>query len=75
MLRQISQNFPKYATSLARRVPEPSEDLRNEAVANEIMASHLFSGVWINGLKIAEKDLNPFGSVFFFSGIASCTLC
>ncbi|KAF8342557.1 UDP-glucose:glycoprotein glucosyltransferase-domain-containing protein [Cantharellus anzutake] len=63
MLRQISQNFPKYATSIARRVPGPSDDLQSEIMTNGMTIS--LHGIWINGLHIQDTDLNPFSLIKF----------
>ena len=59
MLRQISQNFPKYASALARRVPEPPEEFLEETAAVRMQLPQGFSGLWINGLVINEGDVNP----------------
>ncbi|KAG5636220.1 hypothetical protein H0H81_008754 [Sphagnurus paluster] len=58
-LTSLSQNFPKYANSLARRVVV-NESLETEIQANSLKAqggSHMF---WLNGAAIADKDVNPF---------------
>ncbi|KAI0948225.1 hypothetical protein AcW1_009797 [Taiwanofungus camphoratus] len=59
-LKQLSQNFPKYATSLARRVTiDP--DLLDEVEENQIKAQGGASVAWLNGMVIHERDMNPFG--------------
>ncbi|KAF8069177.1 glycosyltransferase family 24 protein [Lyophyllum atratum] len=59
-LTHLSQNFPKYATSIARRVVV-NTSLEAEIQANSVKAqggTHVF---WLNGAVIADKDVNPFG--------------
>ncbi|KAG6918623.1 hypothetical protein DXG01_013034 [Tephrocybe rancida] len=59
-LKQLSQNFPKYATTLARRVVVNSS-LDEELQANGMKAQgggHMF---WLNGAFVSDKDINPFG--------------
>ncbi|KAF9447216.1 glycosyltransferase family 24 protein [Macrolepiota fuliginosa MF-IS2] len=59
-LTQLSQNFPKYATSLSRRV------VVNGSIADELFANaqrvqggtNLF---WLNGMHVDPKDVNVFG--------------
>ncbi|KAG6885729.1 hypothetical protein C0993_010556 [Termitomyces sp. T159_Od127] len=59
-LKHLTQNFPKYGLTLARRV------VVNESVSNEIDANglkvqagmHVF---WLNGAMIPDRDVNPFG--------------
>ncbi|KAI5117547.1 hypothetical protein M0805_004373 [Coniferiporia weirii] len=59
-LTQLSQNFPKYAATLARRVA------LNESVAAELgdnwtKAQGGVNMMWLNGLAVQEGDLTPFG--------------
>ncbi|THV04765.1 glycosyltransferase family 24 protein [Dendrothele bispora CBS 962.96] len=59
-LLQLSQNFPKYATSLSRRV------VVNEAFADELHSNQLrvqggINLLWLNGVPVPEKEVNPFG--------------
>ncbi|THH06125.1 hypothetical protein EW145_g4303 [Phellinidium pouzarii] len=59
-LTQLSQNFPKYAASLARRVA------LNESIVEEVANNHMkapagVSAFWINGLMVHEGDITPFG--------------
>ncbi|KAG6848662.1 hypothetical protein H0H93_015060, partial [Arthromyces matolae] len=59
-LKQLSQNFPKYATAIARRV------VVNESIAGEIHINGVkIQGgghmMWLNGASVADKDVNPFG--------------
>lgn len=58
-IKQLSQNFPKYATSLARRVVV-NESVAEEIENNQIRAQGGISMMWINGASIVEKDVNPF---------------
>jgi UDP-glucose:glycoprotein glucosyltransferase len=59
MLRQMSQNFPKYASAVARRVPEPPQEFLEETASARMQLPPGFSGFWINGLMINEGDVNP----------------
>lgn len=58
MLRQLSQNFPKYANALARRVPTPPQEFEEEIAATRMQLPQGFSGLWVNGLLINEPDVN-----------------
>jgi len=56
----LSQNFPKYATSVARRVivdPVLQEELEH----NSIKAQAGINMAWLNGFVIQDSDINPFG--------------
>ncbi|TFK48915.1 glycosyltransferase family 24 protein [Heliocybe sulcata] len=59
-LQHLSQNFPKYATALARRVVV-NESLLEEVGNNQYKAQPGISAVWLNGNPVSEVDLNPFG--------------
>ncbi|RDB27081.1 UDP-glucose:glycoprotein glucosyltransferase [Hypsizygus marmoreus] len=59
-LTQLSQNFPKYATSLARRVVVNSS-LSTEIHANSLKAQGGVRMFWLNGAIVQDKDINPFG--------------
>lgn len=59
-LTRLSQNFPKYATSLARRVVVNSS-LETEIHENSLKAQGGTNLFWINGAAIPEKDVNPLG--------------
>ena len=57
---QLSQNFPKYSNSVARRVS------LNESVLEEIQRNNLkvqagAYQVWLNGLALQDADINPYG--------------
>ncbi|KAF8309108.1 hypothetical protein DL93DRAFT_2217500 [Clavulina sp. PMI_390] len=58
VLRQLSQNFPKFANTIARRAPLPDGDFIAEVGANRMALPQGFSGFWMNGLMINEADLN-----------------
>src|ERR1700733_8085948 len=66
ILRQISQNFPKYAPALARRVPDPPQEFLEETEATRMQLPQGFNGFWINGLMINEGDVNPLRYAFAF---------
>ncbi|EIN08165.1 glycosyltransferase family 24 protein [Punctularia strigosozonata HHB-11173 SS5] len=58
-LKQISQNFPRYATSISRRV-NVNESVAMEIQANMARAQPGMSMIWINGKTVPETDINPF---------------
>ena len=58
-LKQLSQNFPKYASTLARRVVV-DEGLQDELLQNGRKVQSGGNAVWINGVAIQDKDMNPF---------------
>ena len=58
-LKQLSQNFPKYATTIARRVTV-SNELEEEVQSNHAKAQPGVNMVWLNGLAVSEADMNPF---------------
>jgi UDP-glucose:glycoprotein glucosyltransferase len=59
-LTLLSQNFPKYATSVARRVVL-NASLEEEVDNNHIRAQPGVNILWINGAIFAEKDIvSPF---------------
>ncbi|KAG6833463.1 hypothetical protein H0H87_006830 [Tephrocybe sp. NHM501043] len=59
-LKQLSQNFPKYAPSLARRVVV-NESLTAELDANRMKVQGGGHYLWLNGGSVPDKDINPFG--------------
>ncbi|KAG6827591.1 hypothetical protein H0H92_011214 [Tricholoma furcatifolium] len=59
-LKQLSQNFPKYATTLARRVVVNSS-LAAELEVNGMKAHAGGHALWLNGANVPDKDVNPFG--------------
>lgn len=59
-LMHLSQNFPKYATSVARRV-EIESGLLAELEFNSAKASPGANMVWLNGLVVQDTDINPYG--------------
>jgi UDP-glucose:glycoprotein glucosyltransferase len=58
-LTQLSQNFPRYATAIARRVIV-KEEVQLEVSMNHMSARPGFDMVWLNGATVQEKDMNPF---------------
>lgn len=58
-LKQLSQNFPKYAAAMARRV-EINPDLRDEVRRNSMKAQAGLNAVWLNGATVPENRMNPF---------------
>ncbi|KAF9648458.1 glycosyltransferase family 24 protein [Thelephora ganbajun] len=57
-LEQLSQNFPKYASSVARRV-NPKKELKEEIGGNARIAQPGLSAIWLNGLQLQETQINP----------------
>ncbi|PPQ69221.1 hypothetical protein CVT24_000018 [Panaeolus cyanescens] len=64
-LIQLSQNFPKYATQLARRVAL-NESVAEEIKANSIIVPQGHNFFWLNGAPIDAKDVSPFGLIKAF---------
>jgi UDP-glucose:glycoprotein glucosyltransferase len=58
-LRTLSQNFPKYATTIARRVVV-DEPVKQEVYQNSLKAQPGVGAVWLNGAMLNEGDMNPF---------------
>jgi len=58
-LMEISQNFPKYATSLARRITV-DEELETELKGNWQKLQDGFSAVWLNGMVLQNSDVTVF---------------
>lgn len=58
-LIHLSQNFPKYATSLARRVVVNSS-IAEELHRNSLAVQKGVNAFWLNGLQVEAKDVNPF---------------
>ncbi|KAI0353822.1 glycosyltransferase family 24 protein [Trametes cingulata] len=58
-LKQLAQNFPRYAGALARRVTV-NQSLLAEVAENHARAPAGASALWLNGANVEEKDLNPF---------------
>ncbi|KAF9530297.1 UDP-glucose:glycoprotein glucosyltransferase-domain-containing protein [Crepidotus variabilis] len=55
----LAQNFPKYASSIARRVVA-NESITEEIHANSVRAQRGVNVFWLNGLQLDAKDINPF---------------
>ncbi|KAF5378749.1 hypothetical protein D9615_006978 [Tricholomella constricta] len=60
VLTRLSQNFPKYATSLGRRVVV-NASLEAEIQANSLKAQGGTRMFWLNGAIVPDKDIHPFG--------------
>lgn len=58
-LTRLSQNFPKYATSLARHVVVNSS-ISDELHENSLKAQGGINLFWLNGAVVEHKDTNPF---------------
>ena len=65
-LKHLAQNFPRYASALARRVTI-SPDVLEEIAENQPRARAGVNLVWLNGIALEEKDLTPFGYVSVFN--------
>lgn len=61
-LLELSQNLPKYATALARRVTF-EDDLREEVLGNHAKAQPGINAVWLNGAGVDEKFMDPYAYV------------
>ena len=59
VLSHLSQNFPKYATSLARRVVA-NKNVTQELQRNSQKVQKGLNVFWFNGVLIDAKDVNPF---------------
>lgn len=57
-LEQLSQNFPKYASSVARRVI-PEKELKEEIEKNAQIAQPGLNAIWLNGLQLQDSQINP----------------
>ena len=64
-IRQIAQNFPRYASAIARRVVV-DEAVEEEIANNQAKAQGGISVVWLNGAQLTEADMNPFSCVWEF---------
>lgn len=72
-LNHLSQNFPKHAVSLARRwdskrteeLSAKFESIEQEVITNMHMLSGAGNMAWINGVQLADSDMNPFRCVAF----------
>lgn len=74
-LKQLSQDFPRYASSVARRVV-PSVNITSEASLNSMRMRPGNSIVWLNGGILPPDKMNPFRYSYLFT--RSCiflTLC
>jgi UDP-glucose:glycoprotein glucosyltransferase len=64
-LKELSQNFPKYATILSRRVPLDSA-LEHEILSNHVRATPGVNMVWLNGAVVDERHMTPYAYVLSF---------
>lgn len=62
VLKTLSQNFPVYASGLARRVVV-HEGLETEAGSNQVKAQGGINAAWLNGAAVGEGSWDAFGSV------------
>lgn len=60
VLTQVSQNFPKYASALGRRLIA-NESIEEELHNNSLKVQRGGNAMWINGLMVDVKDAHPFG--------------
>jgi UDP-glucose:glycoprotein glucosyltransferase len=58
-LKQLVHDFPRYATSLSRRVI-PQSDLLEEIASNSHKIQPGVSAVWLNGAQLSSEDMNPY---------------
>lgn len=65
-LRQLVHDFPKYATSLSRRVV-PQSGLLQEVASNSRKIQPGLSAVWLNGAQLSPDDMNPHRYSFYLS--------
>ena len=59
VLKRLSQDFPKYALDISRRVTHDTK-LEEEVLQNNMKAQGGVSMAWLNGVPIPEADWNPF---------------
>ncbi|KAI9511020.1 UDP-glucose:glycoprotein glucosyltransferase-domain-containing protein [Russula earlei] len=57
-LRQLVQDFPRYAISLSRRIV-PQSGLLQEIAINSRMIQPGINAVWLNGAQLSAEDINP----------------
>jgi UDP-glucose:glycoprotein glucosyltransferase len=58
-LKQLVHDFPRYATSLSRRVV-PQSGLLQEVASNSHKIQPGVSTVWLNGAPVSADDMNPY---------------
>jgi len=58
-LKQLVHDFPRYATSLARRVV-PQSGLLEEISSNSQKIRPGVSAVWLNGAQVSADEMNPY---------------
>lgn len=62
-LKQLSQNFPKYATSISHRVNPLNESIVVALGENMRKVQSGANMVWLNGRPVQATDMNPFAYV------------
>ncbi|KAH9162492.1 UDP-glucose:glycoprotein glucosyltransferase-domain-containing protein [Lactarius sanguifluus] len=58
-LKHLVHDFPKYATSLARRIV-PQSGLLEEITSNSYKIRPGVSAVWLNGAPVSPDEMNPY---------------
>lgn len=61
-LKHLAQDFPRYASTLARRVVV-TDALEREITANQAKAQGGVNVIWLNGAQLGDADMNPFSYV------------
>ena len=59
ILKQLSQNFPRYAGALARQGSVDAA-LAEEVENNQAVVRGGLNIAWLNGVQLTEKDMTPF---------------
>ena len=59
VISHLSQNFPKYATTLARRVAT-NKNVMEELHNNSLKVQKGLNAFWFNGVSVEARDVNPF---------------
>ena len=64
-LKQLAQDFPRYASAIARRVTV-SQDIQDELATNMMrVQSGGGTHVWLNGGAVPPDSMNPFRCATF----------
>jgi UDP-glucose:glycoprotein glucosyltransferase len=58
-LKHLAQNFPRYASSLARRVVV-QDALEAEVAGNQVKAQGGVNAAWLNGAPVSEGSWDAF---------------
>ncbi len=67
VFQRLTQDFPKYATSLARHVGV-NASVRAAVLDNQMHAQPGINIGWLNGAVVKDKDMDPFACVVKPSG-------